>query len=114
MAAMQQSGLRPRLAAAARRAHGGRVGTALGVALCPRLDCRAACNPGEPCGARCRPANSFGAQVPISFPSFMAGTVSELYAAHVAAGEIERDPAQEAIAARLARLNARLAQHRLA
>jgi len=44
----------------------------------------------------------------------MPDTVSELYAALVAAGEIERDPAQEAIAARLTRLNARMAEHRLA
>jgi cell division protein ZapE len=44
----------------------------------------------------------------------MRGTVLERYAALVAAGEIERDPAQEAIAARLMRLNERLAQHRLA
>jgi cell division protein ZapE len=44
----------------------------------------------------------------------MRGTVSERYAALVAAGEIERDAAQEAIAARLTNLNARLAEHRLA
>jgi cell division protein ZapE len=44
----------------------------------------------------------------------MRGTVSERYAALVAAGEIERDAAQEAIAARLSDLNARLAEHRLA
>jgi cell division protein ZapE len=44
----------------------------------------------------------------------MSGTVSERYAALVAAGEIEHDPAQAAVAARLARLNARLAEHRLA
>jgi cell division protein ZapE len=44
----------------------------------------------------------------------MLGTVLERYAALVAAGEIERDPAQEAIAARFDRLNVRLAQHRLA
>jgi cell division protein ZapE len=44
----------------------------------------------------------------------MRGTVSERYAALVAAGEIERDAAQEAIAARLTDLNARLAEHRLA
>jgi cell division protein ZapE len=44
----------------------------------------------------------------------MPGTVVERYAALVAAGEIERDPAQEAIATRLALLEARLAQHRLA
>jgi cell division protein ZapE len=44
----------------------------------------------------------------------MAGTVSERYAALVAAGEIEHDPAQEAVAARLTDLNARLGQQRLA
>ena len=44
----------------------------------------------------------------------MAGTVTEQYAALVATGELERDPAQEAIAAELTRLNARLAQLRLA
>jgi len=44
----------------------------------------------------------------------MAGTVSERYAALVAAGEIEHDPAQEAVAARLTDLNTRLGQQRLA
>jgi len=44
----------------------------------------------------------------------MADTVSERYAALVATGELERDAAQVALAARLTRLNARLAQHRLA
>jgi cell division protein ZapE len=44
----------------------------------------------------------------------MPGTVLERYAALVAAGEIERDPAQEAVATRLAHLEARLAAHRLA
>src|SRR5262249_48625306 len=44
----------------------------------------------------------------------MSTTVSDLYAALVAAGEIERDAAQEAIAARLTRLNARLEHQRLA
>ena len=44
----------------------------------------------------------------------MLGTVQERYAAFVAAGEIERDPAQQAVAARLTRLSERLAQHRLA
>jgi cell division protein ZapE len=44
----------------------------------------------------------------------MPDTASARYAALVAAGEIERDPAQEALAARLTRLNARLEQHRLA
>ena len=43
----------------------------------------------------------------------MPSTVSEQYRALVAQGEIERDAAQEAIAARLARLEERLAQHRL-
>jgi len=44
----------------------------------------------------------------------MPGTVLERYTALVAGGEIERDPAQEAVAARLTQLEARLAQHRLA
>ncbi len=44
----------------------------------------------------------------------MAGTVLELYAALVARGEIERDAAQAQVAARLAQIEARLAQHRLA
>jgi cell division protein ZapE len=44
----------------------------------------------------------------------MPDTVSERYAALAAAGEIERDPAQAAVAARLTRLNARLAEHQLA
>ena len=44
----------------------------------------------------------------------MPDTVSARYAALVAAGEIERDPAQEAIALKLSGLNARLGQHRLA
>src|SRR4029077_11999669 len=43
----------------------------------------------------------------------MPSTVTERYAARVSEGEIERDPAQEAVAARLTRLEERLAQHRL-
>jgi cell division protein ZapE len=43
----------------------------------------------------------------------MPSTVSQRYAALVREGEIERDPAQEAIATKLTRLEARLAQHRL-
>jgi cell division protein ZapE len=43
----------------------------------------------------------------------MPSSVTERYAALVSEGEVERDPAQEAIAARLTRLEARLAQHRL-
>src|SRR3954453_11658613 len=43
----------------------------------------------------------------------MSSTVSEQYRALVSEGEIERDAAQEALAARLARLEGRLAQHRL-
>ena len=43
----------------------------------------------------------------------MPSTVSERYAALVVEGEIERDPAQEAVALKLARLEERLAQHRL-
>src|SRR5262249_13350463 len=44
----------------------------------------------------------------------MAMSISARYADLVAAGEIERDPAQDALAARLDRLNARLENHRLA
>jgi len=44
----------------------------------------------------------------------MSASVSAHYAALVAAGEIERDAAQEALAARLDRLNERLAAQRLA
>jgi len=44
----------------------------------------------------------------------MPGTVSERYAALVAAGEVEDDPAQAAVVATLSRLEARLADHRLA
>ncbi len=44
----------------------------------------------------------------------MSDTISARYAALVAAGEVERDPAQVAVVARLARLNEQLATHRLA
>ena len=44
----------------------------------------------------------------------MPAAITAQYAALVAAGEIERDAAQEAAAAGLARLNERLAMHRLA
>jgi cell division protein ZapE len=44
----------------------------------------------------------------------MPSTLTARYATLVATGEIERDPAQEAVLARLAALNERLAQHRLA
>jgi cell division protein ZapE len=43
----------------------------------------------------------------------MPSTVSEQYRALVSEGEIERDGSQEALAARLTRLEERLAQHRL-
>ena len=43
----------------------------------------------------------------------MPSTVTERYASLVSEGEIERDSAQEAVAGRLTRLEARLAQHRL-
>jgi cell division protein ZapE len=43
----------------------------------------------------------------------MPATVSERYAALVAEGEVERDPAQELIAAKLSRLEKRLEHHRL-
>jgi len=44
----------------------------------------------------------------------MADSTFAQYAALVAAGEIERDPSQAEVVARLARLNDRLAIHRLA
>lgn len=44
----------------------------------------------------------------------MASTVTERYAALVSDGEVERDAAQAALAARLTRLEERLARHRLA
>ena len=44
----------------------------------------------------------------------MPPTITAQYAALVAAGEIERDPAQERAVARLASLNEQLAMHRLA
>jgi cell division protein ZapE len=44
----------------------------------------------------------------------MAMSISARYAELVTAGEIERDPAQDALAVRLDRLNARLETHRLA
>jgi cell division protein ZapE len=44
----------------------------------------------------------------------MPGSVSERYAALVAEGQIERDPAQEAAAAKLSALSVRLETHRLA
>src|ERR1044072_6494387 len=47
------------------------------------------------------------------YPHSMPATVSERYAALASEGEIERDPAQEAIALKLTRLEERLAQHRL-
>src|SRR5256714_4597441 len=43
----------------------------------------------------------------------MPSTVTERYSALVSEGEVERDPAQEAVAARLTRMEQRLAQHRL-
>jgi cell division protein ZapE len=43
----------------------------------------------------------------------MPGTISERYAALVAAGEVERDPAQAAAVAMLSRLETRIAHHRL-
>jgi cell division protein ZapE len=44
----------------------------------------------------------------------MIGTVDERYRALLAAGEIEPDPGQERLIAKLTGLEARLAQHRLA
>ena len=43
----------------------------------------------------------------------MPSTVTERYAALVSEGEVERDPAQESIAAKLTRLEEKLVQHRL-
>lgn len=44
----------------------------------------------------------------------MAQSLTDRYAALIASGEIERDAGQQAVAARLARLESRLAEHRLA
>ena len=44
----------------------------------------------------------------------MSASISAQYAARVSAGKVERDDAQEAIVARLAQLERRLAEHRLA
>ena len=44
----------------------------------------------------------------------MSASISVQYAARVAAGKIERDSAQEAVIAALARLETRIAEHRLA
>jgi cell division protein ZapE len=44
----------------------------------------------------------------------MPGSISAQYAALAAAEKVERDPAQEAVVRKLARLEARLAEHRLA
>ena len=52
--------------------------------------------------------------LPITVDLNMASSVTALYAAAVAAGRIERDAAQLFVLDKLARLEARLAQHRLA
>jgi cell division protein ZapE len=44
----------------------------------------------------------------------MVGTIGERYRAVLAAGDIERDPGQESVVAKLAALEARLREHRLA
>src|ERR1700730_16435979 len=44
----------------------------------------------------------------------IVGTMGERYRAVLAAGEIERDPGQERVVAKLAALEARLGEHRLA
>jgi cell division protein ZapE len=59
-------------------------------------------------------AASHRCPVPTPLTLLMSASVSAQYAARVAAGKIERDSAQEAIVARLARLEQRLAEHRLA
>jgi len=51
---------------------------------------------------------------PMSIHPRMSASISVQYAARVAAGKIERDSAQEAVVADLARLEQRIAQHRLA
>jgi cell division protein ZapE len=51
---------------------------------------------------------------PMSIHPRMSASISVQYAARVAAGKIERDSAQEAVVADLARLEKRIAQHRLA
>ncbi len=51
---------------------------------------------------------------PMSIPPRMSASISVQYAALVAAGKIERDSAQEAVVADLARLEKRIAEHRLA
>jgi cell division protein ZapE len=50
---------------------------------------------------------------PVSTSFSMPGTISERYAALVAAGEVEHDRAQAAVAAMLSRLETRIAHHRL-
>jgi cell division protein ZapE len=52
--------------------------------------------------------------VPTLLIPLMSASISAQYAARVAAGKIEGDGAQEAIVAKLARLEQRLAEHRLA
>src|SRR6195256_1554693 len=51
---------------------------------------------------------------PMSIHPRMSASISVQYAARVAAGKIERDSAQEAVVADLARLEKRIAEHRLA
>src|SRR3981189_770744 len=51
---------------------------------------------------------------PMSIHPRMSDSISVQYAARVAAGKIERDSAQEAVVADLARLEKRIAEHRLA
>src|SRR5436190_1070265 len=51
---------------------------------------------------------------PMSIPPRMSASISVQYAARVAASKIERDIAQEAVVAALARLETRIAEHRLA
>src|ERR1700722_20095692 len=49
----------------------------------------------------------------LTMSEMSAPPITAQYAALVAAGEIEEDPAQEEVVAKLARLNERLAMHRL-
>ena len=53
-------------------------------------------------------------QLSIHILPLMSASISVQYAARVSAGKVERDDAQEAIVARLAQLERRLAEHRLA
>src|ERR1700730_18163654 len=62
-----------------------------------------------------RPGRAAIASVPIQCPApFMPASISTQYAALVAAGKIEHDTAQQAIVDKLAQLERRIVEHRLA